>query len=538
MRISQRLSLALAFAAFFSAIAPVPAVILFRTGDPAANTTEPTGALANSGWQFEGKFGNFLGTAIAPHFFITAHHIGGTPVFTFRGVNYTVVRTFDDPASDLRICQVAETLPAFAPLFTSSDEVGRRLVVVGRGTRRGPDRIVNGALRGWEWGASDMIQRWGENQVGAITSRDSLGDFLQVFFDQAGLPNEAHLSGGDSGGGLFVDDNGVWKLAGISYDVDSFASGPDAGGPYNAAMFDERGSYTANGSLVSGNAPVPSAFYASRISPRVAWITSIISPRLANISARVSVRDGDAVSIGGFIIQGDNGQTKRILVRALGPSLQVAGAPLPGRLADPVLELYNAGGQVISANDNWQDAQPTEIRDTGLAPADAREAALVQTLPVGNYTAILRGANATSGTGLVEVYDLEPDAAGARLANLSARAFVGTGDDVLIGGLIVRSVSQRLLLRALGPTLSARGVPNSLGNPTLELHNADGALVSANDDWMTASNQSEISNTGLAPTNARESAILVDSSQSAYTAVVRGINNTTGIALLEAYLLE
>src|SRR5438477_3415682 len=133
--------------------------------------------------------------------------------------------------------------------------------------------MVNGQLRGWEYGPSDSIQRWGENSVAKIAS-----DCLYALFDQHGLAEEAHLSAGDSGGAVFLQDKGTWKLAGINSDVDHFASGPDGGGPYSAAMFDERGSYLADGTLVTGNARVPSGFYAARISSRVAWINSICLP--------------------------------------------------------------------------------------------------------------------------------------------------------------------------------------------------------------------------------------------------------------------
>jgi hypothetical protein len=247
-------------------------VLLFRTGDPAANTTEPSGALSGSGWQYEGMFGAFLGTAIAPHFFVTAKHLGTGPTeFSYQGVNYTIVHSFADPDSDLRIFEVAGTLPSYAPLYSRGDEVGKPFVIIGRGTQRGPDRIVNAKLRGWNWGPADSVQRWGENQVASIVAGK-----LSALFDRSGLPNEAHLSAGDSGGGAFIKDGGVWKLAGINSDVDHFASGPDGGGPYEAALFDERGSYQSDGKLVSGDTPVPSGFYLARISSRVAWIKSTI----------------------------------------------------------------------------------------------------------------------------------------------------------------------------------------------------------------------------------------------------------------------
>ena len=516
-------------------------IILFRTGDPTANTTAPTGQLAGSGWQYQGNFGAFSGTAIAPHFFVTAKHLGSvSDKFVYHGVNYTIVRSFDDPSNDLLIFQVAETLPSYAPLYTKSNEVGQHLVVMGRGTQRGPDRIVNGQLRGWTWGVGDLVQRWGENEVADIRQFGPGADMLHILFDQAGYPQEAHLSGGDSGGAVFMNDGGVWKLAGINSDVDRFASGPEGGGPYNAALFDERGSYLSDGSLVTGNAPVPSGFYAVRISSRASWITSIIGvadPGLTNISTRVTVGSDDRVCIGGFIIQGDVSQTKRIIIRALGPSLEAGGVPIPGRIDDPVLELHAASGATISWNDNWRSTQATEILATGLAPGDDKEAALVSILPAGNYTAVLRGANATTGVGLIEVYDLDTTGT-SRLLNLSARAFVGLGNDVLIGGLTDQSVSKRFLLRALGPSLAASGVNGSLQNPALELHDSNGALVEANDDWIDAPNSSEIAAAGFAPTDNHESAILIASGAGAYTAVVRGVGETTGVALLEAYLIN
>lgn len=271
------LRLSLFIAALFCFTSGAGAIILYRTADPRANSTEPTGELTGSGWQYQGMFGDFLGTPIAPRFFISAKHLGGaSDKFTYRGAVYTVVRGFDDPKSDLKIHEVAETFPAFAPLYTKGDEIGQRLVMFGRGTRRGAERIVNGQARGWEWGASDSVQRWGENKVASIVEKG--GEMLRVAFDGPGLPHEAHLSSGDSGGAVFIHDGGVWKLAGINSDVDRFAFGPDGGGPYDAAMFDMRGSYMPDGTLVGGSAAAPSGFYAARISSRIPWITSVIVP--------------------------------------------------------------------------------------------------------------------------------------------------------------------------------------------------------------------------------------------------------------------
>jgi hypothetical protein len=262
----------LIFLALFAFGSLAKGVILYRTDDPAANTTEPTGSLAGSGWQYEGTFGDFLGTAIAPHYFVTAKHLGTSPTqFSFHGVDYAIVRSFADSGSDLRVFEVEGTFPTYAPLYTRSDEVGQHLVVIGRGTQRGAAREVNGQLRGWEYGPADTVQRWGENEVARIVRGN-----LYALFDQAGLPQEGHLSGGDSGGAIFLKDGEAWKLAGINSDIDTFTSGTDRGGPYSAAMFDTRGSYRSDGTLVTGPAPVPSGFYAARISSRLHWIYSII----------------------------------------------------------------------------------------------------------------------------------------------------------------------------------------------------------------------------------------------------------------------
>ena len=528
-----------AVAALLLLIDRAEGIILYRTGDPAANTTAPTGSLANSGWQYEGIFGEYLGTPIAPHFFITAHHLPVVDKLVFRGADYTIVNSFADPQTDLHIYQVSQTFPAFAPLYTGSDEVGKHLVVIGRGTQRGDPVESGGNLRGWSWGTDDKVQRWGENIVSAIKPRHGDGDMIYALFDKAGLPNEAHLSNGDSGGAVFLDDGGVWKLGGVNYDVDgAFYTGPNGTGSFLAALFDQRGFYDEDRHFVSGSVPVPSGFYASRISARFEWIDSVVEPRLVNISTRAMVGTGDQVSIAGFIVVGTPGQSRRVIVRGLGSSLKAGGVPVPGRLANPFIELHNAAGATIATNDNWRTSpQVAEIQSRGLAPEDDAEAVIVATLPVGAYTAVLRGVSGTSGIGLTEVYDIGTYG-NARLLNLSGRTFVRTGDDVLIGGLIVHSLSGRLALRAIGPDLTSRGVSGALQDPVLELHDSNGAVVASNNNWQTASNSSDISAAGLAPDDFRDAAILLTPGPGQFTAIVRGNGGITGVALLEAYLLQ
>jgi hypothetical protein len=259
------------------------AVILYRTGDPAANTTGPGGDLAGSGWQFEGTFGGFLGTPVAPHFFASARHIGQAgPYFTFAGVNYTIVKEFPDPNSDLDLWQVAETFPLFAPLYTKFDEIGKVAVVIGRGTQRGTEVFVDGTLRGWNWGASDGVERWGDNVISDIVVAASDNEYLYGTFDAAGLPDEATLSSGDSGGAAFIQDGDVWKLAGIHYAVDGpFYTDASGNGSFLAALFDARGLFYFDGANyveITGPDPLPAGFYPTRISSKLAWIYSVTDP--------------------------------------------------------------------------------------------------------------------------------------------------------------------------------------------------------------------------------------------------------------------
>ncbi|MGZ5023910.1 MAG: hypothetical protein ACXWBS_03505 [Chthoniobacterales bacterium] len=265
-------------------------------------------------------------------------------------------------------------------------------------------------------------------------------------------------------------------------------------------------------------------------------------PGLANIATRVQVGQGDNVMIGGFIVTGN--QSKKVMVRAIGPSLSQSG--ISGALADPTLELHDANGTVIATNDDWQTTQlggvitsdqVSEIQSSGLAPKQAAESAIIATLAPGAYTAVVTGKNNTAGVALIESYDLNPPA-DSQLGNISTRGFVQTGDNVMIGGTIVTgSVSANIGFRAIGPSLTAAGVANALQDPTLELYDGYGTLVNSNDNWRS-SQEAEIQASGLAPTNDFESVILATLTPGGYTAIVRGKNNTLGVALVEAYRLN
>ena len=277
-----------------------------------------------------------------------------------------------------------------------------------------------------------------------------------------------------------------------------------------------------------GPGEIPPATHAFRLEP----IAQMEPAKLANISTRVRVLPGDNALIGGFIVTGT--EPRKVIIRGLGPSL---ASVVAGALADPTLELHQ-GSAVLGQNDNWQDTQAAEIAATALQPARNLESAIVRTLDPGSYTAVLRGGGEASGIGLVEVYDLGVGA-GSRLANISTRGFVGTGDQVMIGGLIVTgntTGSARVIIRAIGPALTNFGVTGALSDPVLQLHDGNGAVMASNDNWRSAQ-EAEIVATNLAPSRDAESAIIETLVPGNYTAIVGGAAGTTGVGLIEVYHL-
>ncbi len=278
------LTLALACAALAGTAS---AVIHLDTGDPSLYTSTSGD---NSGWQYEGNFGGYLGTPIAPHYFLTASHIyraGDT--FVFHGETFTVLdgAGYFDPSTDLHLWKVDHAFATYAPLFQprapGNTETGRELRTFGCGTQRGDPITFDGTLRGWAWGPGDGVQRWGRNTVAAVVRGDPDNDqwlFLQAPFDSPGLPGESHLSVGDSGGGVFVLQDGLWRLAGINYAVDDLYTTADGGGHFAAAIFDARGYYTQTGpnsyALITGADNVPTSSFATQVSSRLAWLQSIV----------------------------------------------------------------------------------------------------------------------------------------------------------------------------------------------------------------------------------------------------------------------
>jgi hypothetical protein len=261
------------------------AVLFYWTGDTNYNTTAPTGTLTNSGWQYQGEWGIFNGTVISSNCFITANHVGGTvgKSFIFRGVEYPTIASYPDTESDLAIWRVAGTFPIYAPLYTKRNEQGKTAIVIGRGTQRGEELRLKGKLKGWLWGPWDNVQRWGQNRItDVVYGGPGVGFLLRASFDAGANRNEADLSGGDSGGAIFIKDGKYYKLAGINHGVDGPYYSTNAEPGFDAALFDQRGFYISdnNGGWVPislRGGKMPGRFYATSISARASWITSVTS---------------------------------------------------------------------------------------------------------------------------------------------------------------------------------------------------------------------------------------------------------------------
>ncbi len=265
------------------------------------------------------------------------------------------------------------------------------------------------------------------------------------------------------------------------------------------------------------------------ITESVRYVFIIPPTVLANISTRLPAGTGDNVLIGGFIVTGS--QNKKIIVRAIGPSLGFAD-----KLADPTLELHDASGALLEANDNWMDSPNKQaIIDSTIPPSNPLESAIVRSVAPGNYTAIVRGVNNGTGIGVVEAYDLDTST-DSKLANISTRGLVQTGDNVLIAGtIVVGQTSQKVILRGIGPSLS---VPGKMADPTLELRDGNGALLEANDNWQDSPNKQAIIDSTIPPSDPLESAIVRTLTPGNYMAILRGVNNTAGIAVVEVYALN
>jgi hypothetical protein len=289
--------------------------------------------------------------------------------------------------------------------------------------------------------------------------------------------------------------------------------------------------YTYTFAVTAYNTAGAESLFSDPVSYTVGSAQVVPTAILANISTRADVQTGENVAIGGFIIDGII--PKKVALRALGPSLSAAG--VTGVLRDPYLQLIDSTGSIIASNDGWS-VPGEEVSAYGLAPKNAKEAALVTTLSPGSYSAVVSGVGLSSGVGLFELYDLTPDA--GRVANISTRGRVETGDEVMIGGFILSSqIPNKVIVRAIGPSLASLGVKGVLADPVLELYDSYGTLLESNDNWRSTQ-EMEIQATSIPPTDNREAALVITLAPGAYSTIVRGANSGTGVALVEVYALN
>lgn len=254
--------------------------------------------------------------------------------------------------------------------------------------------------------------------------------------------------------------------------------------------------------------------------------------RALDFSTRGTVGTGENVLIQGFIVAGT--APANVLLRAIGPSI---ASDTIRAVADPVLALYDSAGALVATNDDWKSTQEAMIQSTGIPPGAAVESAILAELPPGSYTAVMSSKTGELGVGLVEIYDLGSGEA-AVLQNVSTRGLVGIGSNILIGGLIVGAgQSPTVIARAIGPSLAAAGIQNPLSDPLLELHDSNGELLETNDSWRDPDALTAAA-PGIAPVDDREAAIVRQLAPGNYTTIVRGVNNSTGIALVELYRLQ
>jgi cyclophilin family peptidyl-prolyl cis-trans isomerase len=369
---------------------------------------------------------------------------------------------------------------------------------------------------------------------GGMTVVDSIAALPRYNFSAAG-PDFAQLPLRNYDGASAVKVQNLVSIPGLSQISPlSFSAAADNG---NVVVGISGTKLSVAGKVVgTSHVTVTATDFDGATVSQIFTVTVITPPgRLVNISTRMQVGTGDNALFAGFIMSGSG--SKRLVIRAIGPSSGLSGA-----VADPVLELHDNSTATIATNDNWGDApNKQEIIDLGLAPGSPNESVILTTIPSDPkgiaYTAIMPGAGNTGGLGVVEVYDLD-SGPGSTLVNISTRGQVGADPNALIGGFIFGGTdSKQVLVRAIGPSLTGFGVPGALSNPTLDFVNAQGTTIDSNDDWTTSPQKTQIQNSGLAPTNSKESAIIQTIPAGNYTAVVHGVGGVTGVGSVEVYQL-
>jgi hypothetical protein len=351
----------------------------------------------------------------------------------------------------------------------------------------------------------------------------AIADIRRVFLHELG--HTLGLGHPDTGGQRITA-----VMNSIVSDQEVLASDDIAGGQY---LYGAPAASTPTPTPAPSATPTPAATATPPPTPTPPPGTS--ASHLVNISTRMSVGNGQNVLIGGFIIEGT--QSKTLVLRAIGPSLTNSG--LTNVLADPVLEVHDSAGGVIASNDDWADGpQASQIQQKGLAPTDSYESAVMVTLAPGNYTAVVSGYLSTTGNGLVEAYEMDSNS--TRLVNISTRGRVGTVNEPMIGGLIAQGGPKKVIIRALGPSLGtgANAITGALADPVLELRDGSGNLLAVNDDWGNGSQVPDILASTIPPVNPLESAIVATLGTGNYTAIVRGVDGASGVALVEVFDLD
>jgi hypothetical protein len=367
---------------------------------------------------------------------------------------------------------------------------------------------------------------------------DSAGNaYVTGYTDSDAFPTTADAYQTTRAGG---EDTFLAKInpAGSALVYSTYLGGAGSDDGFGGIAVDNTGHAYVAGVTVSTDFPTtPGAFQASYHGGNDVFVTKFDfaatapTDQLLNIATRLPVQTGDNVLIGGFIITGT--QPKKVLILGIGPSLAQF---FSGSLSDTTLELFQ-GNTLLQSNDNWKESE-AEIRATGLQPSNELESAIVRTLDPGSYTAILRGKGGATGIGVVQAYDLN-QAAQSKFGNIATRGFVDSGDNAMIGGFIIGpagGTTTTVVIRAIGPSLANFGITGALQDPTLELHDGNGATIALNDNWKDDTNKSRIP-ASLQPSDQRESVLYRVLAPGNYTAVMRGSGNTTGIGLVEIYNL-
>jgi alpha-tubulin suppressor-like RCC1 family protein len=274
-----------------------------------------------------------------------------------------------------------------------------------------------------------------------------------------------------------------------------------------------------------------------------AGLSAAVTPiaRVVNLSVRTTAGTGDQTLIVGLVVIGSGSKT--LLLRGIGPALLPQG--VTNALADPTMRLLNGSGAEVSANNDWGGSAQMSANFSSVGafalPASSKDAALFNTLPTGLYSFHVFPNGAGTGIALAEVYDADDDSSAASVFNISARTQVGTGENILIAGFVITGNSPKtVLIRGLGPTLAAQGVTGAVVNPQLFLFGSAG-LIASNDDWGgTTALKNAFATTGagaLTADNSKDAALLVTLMPGVYSAQVSGVGSTTGIGLVEIFLV-